>query len=210
MLVINSGIKAFRWIDGQKVCEKTGSMRGGHGGSRESSYGSFASSVCGKNIQARSEDVDTFAVVGKVGTFITESRSTNRDSFLCGSRGIVASITVVITCQFPQRYLACAYRGKHITKEQLTSSDSKVKPGIDGPVNGIIKGSRFATSETHVGNRTFVLSISFRGIFSISLISLGLGLGCGPDNTTNDVRQCAFGVNGRFVVTVGVNSWPLL
>jgi hypothetical protein len=23
-------------------------------------------------------------------------------------------------------------------------------------------------------------------------------------------KQCAFGVNGRFVVTVGVNSWSLL
>ena len=64
-----------RWMDGQKVCEKTGSMRGGHRGSRESSYyDSSASPVRGKNIQARSEDVDTFTEVGKVGMFITESR----------------------------------------------------------------------------------------------------------------------------------------
>ena len=91
-------------------------MRGGHRGSRESSCGRFASLVRGKNIQARSEDVDTFTDVRKVGTFITESRSTDRNSFLRGSWGIVASITVVITCQFPQLYLACAYRGKHIIK----------------------------------------------------------------------------------------------
>ena len=31
------GIKMFRWIDGQKVCKKTGTMRGGHGSSREGS-----------------------------------------------------------------------------------------------------------------------------------------------------------------------------
>jgi len=30
-----------------------------------------------KDIQARSEDVNTLTVIGKVGTFITESRSTN-------------------------------------------------------------------------------------------------------------------------------------
>lgn len=107
---VEGGIKLRRWIDGQKVCEKTGSMRGGHRGSRESSYGSFASLVRGKDIQARSEDVDTFTEVGKIGTFIAESRSTNRNSVLCGSRGIIASITVVVTCQFPQLYLVCAYR----------------------------------------------------------------------------------------------------
>lgn len=111
LIHIEYGIKLNRWIDGQKVCEKTGGMRGGHRGSRESSYGSFAPLISGKNIQARSEDVNTFTIVGKVGTFITKSRGTNRNSFLCSSRRVVASITVVITCQSPQLYLVCAYRG---------------------------------------------------------------------------------------------------
>ena len=121
---VKGGIKMNRWIDGQKVCEKTGSMRGGHRSSRESSYGSVASPVRGKNIQARGKDVDTFTVVGKVSTFITESRSTNRNSFLCGSRGIVASITVVVTCQFPQLYLACLADNKRTTNQQRQQSEA--------------------------------------------------------------------------------------
>ena len=79
---VEGGIKLFMWIDRQKVCEKTSSMRRRHRGSRESSHGISASLVGGNNIQTRSEDVDTFAEVGKVGTFIAESRSTNRNSFL--------------------------------------------------------------------------------------------------------------------------------
>ena len=106
---VEGGIKLNRWVDGQKVCEETGSMRRCHRCSRESSHSIFASLVGGENIQTRGEDVDTFTEVGKVGTFVTESRSPNCNSFFCGSRGIVASVTVVVTCQFPQLYLAGAY-----------------------------------------------------------------------------------------------------
>ena len=102
---VEGRIKMFRWIDGQKVCEKTGSMRGGHRSSRESSCGMWASLVSGKDIQARSEDVNTLTVIGKVGTFIAESRSAHGNGFLRGSRGRVAGITVVVTCQFSQIYL---------------------------------------------------------------------------------------------------------
>ena len=40
-----------------------------------------------------------------------------------------------------------------------------------------------------VGNRSFVFTRSFRGIFSISLVGLVLSSGCGPDDTTNGVRH---------------------
>ena len=37
--------------------------------------------VRGKDVQARSEDIDAFAVVGEVGTFIAEGGGTNSDCF---------------------------------------------------------------------------------------------------------------------------------
>lgn len=83
-------------------------MRGGHGGSRERTCGRWTSLVRGKNVQAWSEDIDAFAVVGEVGTFIAEGRGTNSDCFFRGGGGIIASIAVVVTCRSPQTYLACA------------------------------------------------------------------------------------------------------
>ncbi|KAK5632320.1 hypothetical protein RRF57_008033 [Xylaria bambusicola] len=73
------------------------------------------------------EDVDTLAIVGEVGTAVIQSGRTNSDSLLGSCRRVVASIRVVVA-----------------------GGDSKVQTSSDGRVNSLIQRGRLTTAERHV------------------------------------------------------------
>lgn len=86
-----------RRLEGEEVGQETADMGRGHGSSGDGVDGVLASNPGGLDVQARSEDVGTFAVIGEVSTLISKSRGTDGDGVLRASRRVVASISVIIT-----------------------------------------------------------------------------------------------------------------
>jgi hypothetical protein len=96
-----------------------------------------------------SEHIDALAKVGEVSTLITESGSANCNGLLGGSRGVVASILVVIT-----------------------GGDSEMEAIVDGSIDGTVQCGGLATAKTHVRNRAFVSRLA-RGLdFRLSSFEL--------------------------------------
>lgn len=58
----------------------------GHGGTRDGVYGSLASDPSRLDVQSRGEDINTLSIVGEISPLVTESGSTDGDSFCGGSR----------------------------------------------------------------------------------------------------------------------------
>jgi hypothetical protein len=96
--------KGLGTFDGNEVGEETTNVGGSHR-STGNSVGSLVSASPGrKDVESRSENVDTFTVVGKVGSLVSEGRSTDSDGEAGPGRRVVASVLVVATCQLASNY----------------------------------------------------------------------------------------------------------
>ena len=73
-------------------------MWGCHGCTGDSIGGIFAALPGGEDVQARSEDVITFAEIGKISSFISKSGCAHSNGIGRSGRRVVAGIGVVITC----------------------------------------------------------------------------------------------------------------
>lgn len=133
-----------------------------HRGTRDGVDGVLAAGPGGQNVQARGEDVSALAVVGEVGTLISESRSANSHSLLGSSRRVATGVGVVIT-----------------------SSNGEVNTGLNTSIDSNLQSSGLATTKTHVGNAALeALGLAILG----SLDLLGVRLN-GPLNTLDDIRH---------------------
>ena len=72
-------------------------MRASHGGTGNSLDGIWATIPGGLDVESRCEDVNTFSIVGEIGTLIGQSRSTDSDSLGGSSGGVVACIRIIIS-----------------------------------------------------------------------------------------------------------------
>ncbi len=94
---------AERWVkggvgvDGQEVREHSSDVRGSHGRSRKGSDGIGAALVGRLDVQARTEDINTFADIGKVSALITKSGGADGYGLLGGGGRVAAGILVVVT-----------------------------------------------------------------------------------------------------------------
>lgn len=98
VVIIKDGVELLRRIDGQKVCKKTSHVRGCHRCTRQSWSGVFTTYIRRNNVESRSKYVNARSVVREIGTLIAESGGTNGNCFCRRSRRVIASITIVVTC----------------------------------------------------------------------------------------------------------------
>lgn len=86
-------------VEREEVGQKTGDVRRSHRGTGHGGGSGSAADVSRLDVETGGKDIDTFTEVGEVCTLITESGSTDSDGVLSSSGRVVASITVIITCQ---------------------------------------------------------------------------------------------------------------
>lgn len=135
-------------------------MGRGHGSSGDGVDGILAANPGGQDVQARGEDVSALAVVGEVGTLISQSGGTDGDGLLSSSGGVVASIGVVVT-----------------------GSDGEVHTSIDGGIHSEVESTRATTTQRHVGNAALeALDLAILG--SLGFLDMSLS---GPFNTLDDI-----------------------
>lgn len=149
-------------LEGEEVGQKTADVGRGHGSSGDGVDGMLASDPGGLDVQARSEDVGTFAEVGEVSTLISKSRGADGDGVLRASRRVVASISVIVT-----------------------GSNGKVHANSDSLVNNTVQSDRFAASQAHVSDTSLeALSVTLLGLANRLQVAFG-----GPLDTLNDIRH---------------------
>lgn len=117
------------WLERDHVGQETADVRRSHRGAGDDVGGILGADPGGEDVQTGRKDIVALAKVGEVGTFVRESRSSDSDGVLSGSRRIVARVGVVIA-----------------------GSDSEVKTSINGCIDSQIEGARFAATQAHVGN----------------------------------------------------------
>ena len=125
-------------------------------------------------VLTRGEDINTLAVVRGEKPLVTQSRTTDGDSLFSGSGRVRASVPVVVT-----------------------SSNSDVHAGVDGPIDDVVQSLRFTAAQRHVHNGTLVLGLSGGGVLNLGSGELGGSLFDGPDNATDDIRHTAASVGTK-------------
>jgi hypothetical protein len=149
----------------------------GHGSSGDGVDGILAADPGGENVQAGGENVSALAVVGEVGTLISQGGCSDGDGLLSSSGGVVASISVVVT-----------------------GSDGEVNTSINGGVHSEVKSTRATTTQGHVGNATLeALDLAVLGILGLFDVSLG-----GPLNALDDIRHGTRAVRAKDLDSVDV------
>lgn len=133
----------------QEVGKKTSNVGRGHRGTRDLVGGVLAANPGGQNVEAGGEDVVALAVVGEVGTLISESRGTDSDGLLGTSRRVPAGVGVVVT-----------------------GSNSEVDTSIDSSVDSEVESGRLATAQTHVGSGALEALLALAGLGSGNLGSV--------------------------------------
>lgn len=118
-------------LEGYKVGQETSNVWRSHRSTGDGVDGGVGTDPSGLDVQTWSEDIDTLAVVGEVGTSISEGGGTDGDGLVGSSWGIVAGIGVVVT-----------------------SSNGEVDTIVNGSVNSHVQSSGLATTERHVGDGT--------------------------------------------------------
>jgi hypothetical protein len=132
----------------------------GHGSAGDGVDGILAANPGGQDVQAGGEDVSALAVVGEVGTLISQGGGTDGDGLLSSSGGVVASIGVVVT-----------------------GSDGEVHTSINSGIHSEVESTRATTTQRHVGNAALeALDLAILG--SLGLLDVSLG---GPLNTLDDI-----------------------
>lgn len=138
-------------------------MRGSHGGSGNGVHGVLAADPGGKDVQAGSKDVIACSVVGEVSPLVSKGRGANGDGLFGRSRRVVARVCVVIA-----------------------GSDSEVNTSIDSSVDGQVKSSGLATTETHVGSAALPALLSLALLGRLLLLRVTLS---SPFNALDDIRH---------------------
>ncbi len=95
---VERGVELRGGVDGKEVSEETSGMGRCHRGSRESRGGGLAALESRQNVETRGEDVDARTVVREIRALVTESRCSNSHSKLRGRGGVVARVTVIVSC----------------------------------------------------------------------------------------------------------------
>lgn len=116
-------------LKGNKVGQETSNVWGSHGGTGDGVDGVLATDPGGLDVQTWGEDVDALAVVGEVGTTVSEGGGTDGDGVLGSSWGVVASVGVIIA-----------------------GGNGEVDAIVNGGVDSQVQGGGFATAKGHVGN----------------------------------------------------------
>lgn len=176
-------------MDGNEVREETADVGGSHGGTRDG-VGRLVTAVPGReDVKTGSEDVNALAVVGEVGSVVAKRGSTDSNGFLGGSGRVVAGVFVVAV-------LSAQCEWWRVTADLLSSSDGKVKPSLDGSIDGVIEGLGLSTTEGHVGDRSLVLGLSGGSKFLDGGSGSGGGVLGGPPD-----YQLKFGRSGETELT---------
>lgn len=118
--------------------------------------------------RTRSEDIDTWAVVGEVSPGIAKSAGADSDGLLRSSGGVVASVTVVVS-----------------------GSDGEMHAVVNSAVDDAVEGWRLATAKGHASNGSAMGRSTTTGKFSLGLSQLLGSLVGRPLNTGNDIRHGA-------------------
>lgn len=82
-------------VNRDEVSEKTADVGRSHGSTRDGVCGGVAADPGGENVETRSKDVDTLAVIREVSTLIAEGGSTDSDGEFGGSGGVITGVLVV-------------------------------------------------------------------------------------------------------------------
>jgi len=123
----------------------------GHRGTGDNVGSSLAADPGGKDVETGGEDVVALAEVGEVGTLVGESGGTDGDSLLSSSGGVSARVGVVVT-----------------------GGNSEVDASVDSSVDSLVKESRLATTQTHVGSAALeALSLALLGLLNLLDVRLG-------------------------------------
>lgn len=145
-------------------------MGRGHRGTGDNVGGSLAADPGGKDVKTGSEDVVALAEVGEVSALVSKSGGTDGDSLLSSSRGVSARVGVVVT-----------------------GGNSEVNSGVDSSVDSLVKESRLATTQTHVGSAALeALSLALLGLLDLLDVRLG-----GVLNTLDDIGHGAGAVGAK-------------
>lgn len=151
-------------LEGEEVGEETSNVRRGHGGTGNGVHGVLAADPGRLDVKTGGKDVVALAVVGEVGTLVSESAGTNGDGLVSSGGRVVAGVGIVVT-----------------------GSDSEVDTGIDSSVNSLVKDGGFATAQAHVGGRALE-ALSLALLRDADLLEVRLG---GVLDTLDDVRHGA-------------------
>lgn len=147
----NSELRVGSRLEREVVGQETSNVGRGHGGTRDGVDGVLGADPGGLDAQARGEDVSALSVVGEVGTAVIEGRSADGNRLRGSSRGVVASIGVVVT-----------------------GSDGEVDTGLDGGIDGSVKSRGLATTKRHVGDGALeALSLAVLGLLHGLLVRDG-------------------------------------
>ena len=117
-------------------------------------------------VLTRGEYIDTLAMVGEVGLFISQVRSANGDGIFGGGGRAIAGVLVVVV-----------------------GSNSEVHARLDGLFDGIVQSLRLATTQRHVGDRSLVPCRSSRSVLGLGSSELFSSLVSSPQNTANDISH---------------------
>lgn len=183
--LLNSESRVGSRLERDVVGQQTGNVGRGHGGSGDGVDGILAADPGGQDVQARSEDVSALAVVGEVGTLISEGGGSDSDGLLSSSGGVVAGIGVVVT-----------------------SSDGEVHAGVNGGIHSEVESTRATTTKRHVGNATLeALDLAVLCVLGLLDVSLG-----SPLNALDDIGHGARAVGAENLdsVDIGLLSHTVL
>lgn len=157
-------------LEGKEVGEKASNVGRGHRGTGDGVDGVLAADPGGLDVKAGSKDVVALAVVGEVGTLVSERAGTDGDGLLGGSGRVVAGVSVVVA-----------------------GSDSEVDASVDSSVDSLVEEGRFATTQAHVGSRALeALSLALLGDADLLEVRLG-----GVLNTLDNVGHGARAVGAQ-------------
>lgn len=115
------------------------------------------------NIEAGSEDVVTFAVVGEVGSLVREGRSADGDGLLGGGGRVVARVVIVVA-----------------------GGNGKVHAHIDRSIDGPVESDGFSSAQAHIGRAPLEAFPSFALLCRLDLLDVSCDR---PLDTLDHVRH---------------------
>ena len=193
--------KGLGSVNGEEVGEKTTDMRGSHRSTGDG-VGGFVSSVPGgEDVESWGENIDTFTVVGEVGSLVAKGRCTDSDGLVSGSGGVVAGVLVVANV---------SQQSDRIQGHSLSSGNSKVETSFDGSVDGIIERLCFSSTKRHVGDGTLVLCLSSSSEFLSGGLGFGSSVFSGPAGIRLELYTHKKGTHTTPATTSLIDPLPLL
>lgn len=157
-------------LEGEHVGKEASNVGRSHRGTGDGVDGVLAADPGGLDVETRGEDVVALAVVGEVGTLISESAGTDGDGLLGSGRRVVARVGVVVT-------------GGH----------GEVDASVNGSVDSLVEERRLTATQAHVGSGALE-ALSLALLRDADLLGVGLG---GVLDTLDDVGHGARAVGAQ-------------